>query len=159
MNIPDLVKKPPVMKMGAGSSRPKSAGTSAASVMVVFIVVLALTSLYFYTQSSSAKVQIKRLQAELADVRQNPGKAAREETMSLLQRVGKLIVLPEGEEPTVATVNDPERLKVQPFFAKAKQGDKVLIYTNTKKAILYDPVGNIIVEVAPVSFGQAGGPQ
>ncbi|MDO8560360.1 MAG: hypothetical protein Q7S23_05015 [bacterium] len=159
MNAPELMKKPSLMKMSPDPSRPKSAGKSSGPLMIVFIFIFALASLYFYSQWGAAKTKIRRLQAEISDVRQNPGKAAREETVSLLQRVGKLIVLPEGEEPTVATVNDPERLKVQPFFAKAKQGDKVLIYTNAKKAILYDPVANIIVEVAPVSFGQQGAAQ
>lgn len=83
----------------------------------------------------------------------NPQEAAQEETSKLLADVSKLIVLPEGEVPTVATVTDLEALKDQPFFAKAKQGHKVLIYTNAKKAILYDPVAHKIVEVAPINLG------
>ena len=39
------------------------------------------------------------------------------------------------------------------FFSKAKVGDKVIIYTNARKAILYDPVAGKIVEVAPVNIG------
>ena len=69
---------------------------------------------------------------------------------SLLEKVGKLIKLPDNETPTVATVSDLEKLKNQPFFAKAKIGDKVLLYTQNKKAILYDPVDNLIVEVGPL---------
>lgn len=77
------------------------------------------------------------------------------DTKSLLEKVGKLIVLPQGEEPTIATVTDVERLKSnQPFFAQAKNGDKVLIYSN--KAILYDPVADKIVEVATINFGTSG---
>src|SRR3989344_5484951 len=68
----------------------------------------------------------------------NPQKAAQEETRKLLADVSALIVLPEGENPTIATVTDPERLKEQPFFAKAKTGDKVLIYTNARNAVLYN---------------------
>ena len=64
-----------------------------------------------------------------------------------------MIVLPEDEIPTVATVSDPEKLKEQPFFSDAKKGDKVLIYANAKKAILYDPMANKIVTVAPINIG------
>ena len=55
----------------------------------------------------------------------------------------------------MATVSDLEKLKDQPFFAKAKIGDKVLIYTDAKKAILYDPVNDKIVEVAPINIGNS----
>lgn len=73
---------------------------------------------------------------------------------TIINKVSRLIVLPEGETPTIATVADPSKLKGQAFFANAKVGDKVLIYPNSKKAILYDPNQDIIVEVAPVNIGQ-----
>ena len=41
----------------------------------------------------------------------------------------------------------------------AKVGFKVLIYTQAKKAILYDPGANKIVEVAPVNIGDSANPQ
>jgi hypothetical protein len=93
--------------------------------------------------------------AQLNTLKSNPQKAAQQETKELVAAVGKLIVLPTDEEPTVATVADPSKLQDQPFFAKAKQGDRVLIYTNARKAILYDPVANKILEVAPVNIGNA----
>ncbi len=70
-----------------------------------------------------------------------------------MEAVGRLIVLPEDEVPTIATVTDLEALQGQPFFANAKLGDKVLIFAKAGKAILYDPVEQKIVEVAPVNLG------
>lgn len=81
---------------------------------------------------------------------QNPGKIE-EETEDLITAVGELIVLPEGEEPTIATVTDPSKLRDQVFFSNAKTGDKVLIYTKARKAILYDPKANKLLEVAPLT--------
>lgn len=72
----------------------------------------------------------------------------------LVADVGKLIALPKDEKPTVATVTDIEKVKDQPFFKNAKNGDKVLIYTNEKKAILYRPTENLIVEVGAVNINQ-----
>ena len=83
----------------------------------------------------------------------DPQQAAQAETAALLAKVGELILLPVDEQPTIATVADPEKLKDQPFFINAHQGDRVLIYTNARKAILYDPVAHKIIEVAPVSIG------
>ena len=74
-----------------------------------------------------------------------------DEDTAIIQKVGRLILLPE-ERPTVATVSNPEQLKDQPFFAHAKAGDKVLVYSIAKKVYLYDPVGNIIVNVAPLTI-------
>ncbi len=112
--------------------------------MIVIVVIVLLfgaigTAGYFYKQFS--------------DLKNNPNKAAQDELNATLTAVGKLIVLPAGEQPTMATVTDPEKLKDQPFFSQAKKGDKVLIYTNAKKAILYRPETNMIVEVAPLSIG------
>ena len=88
------------------------------------------------------------------DASGDPQKLAQRQTQDLVNQIGKIILLPTGETPTVATVSDLAPLKDQPFFANAKVGDKVLIYATAKKAFLYDPVANKIVEVAPVTDGQ-----
>ena len=88
----------------------------------------------------------------------DPGAVAREEAVRLVQEVGALIELPQGEVPTIATVSDVERLKEQPFFAKAKVGDKVLIFTNARKAILFSATSRKILEVAPLNIGNAATP-
>lgn len=72
----------------------------------------------------------------------------------VLEQVAGLMVLPQGETPTIATVTDLEKLRDQPFFVNAKEGYKVLIYTNARKAILYDPEHHKIVEVAPLNVGE-----
>jgi len=72
----------------------------------------------------------------------------------LVKEVGQLIELPK-ETPTVATITDENKLKDQAFFANAKNGDKVLIFTNSKKAILYRPSLKKIIEVAPINLGQS----
>lgn len=87
-------------------------------------------------------------------VLKDPKELEKLETKLLVEKVGKLIELPSEELPTVATVSDKEKLKPQPFFAKAQNGDKVLIYTKAKKAILYRPSTNKIVEVGPVNIGE-----
>ncbi len=76
------------------------------------------------------------------------------EIQKIIDEVGKLIILPQDEAPTVATVSDPEKLKNQPFFEKSQSGDKVLIYTKSAKAILWRPDTKQIVEVSPINIGQ-----
>jgi hypothetical protein len=90
---------------------------------------------------------------ELRKARQNPQIQSQKEVKNLVSRVGRIVVLPEGETPTVATVSDPEVLKKQSFFSMAEKDDKVLIYSESKKAILYRPSINKIIEMAPLSIG------
>lgn len=93
--------------------------------------------------------QVNELRDSL-DSKVNATKIA-EENKALLDRVGAVIILPDDETPTIATVSDLDKLKGQPFFAKAELGDKVLIYAKAKKAILYRPSTNKIVELAPLT--------
>jgi hypothetical protein len=110
-------------------------------VILSVIVVAIIFSVIFYIRSSSS---VNNPQASIA------------ETKNILDEVGKLIILPKDEMPIIATVTDLDKLKGQSFFANAKIGDKVLIYNKSEKAILYDPVLNKIVEIAPIntSFDQ-----
>jgi hypothetical protein len=79
---------------------------------------------------------------------------AQAEVDMLVTEVGKLLALPTDEKPTVATITDVEKLKEQVFFKNASNGDKVLIYTKSKKAILYRPSEKKIVEVGAVNINQ-----
>ena len=83
-----------------------------------------------------------------------PQEIAQQENQKIIDMVGKLVLLPEDETPTIATVTDPAKLKAeQAFFARAEDGDKVLIYTRALKAIMYRPRTNKIIEVAPLVIG------
>ena len=103
--------------------------------------VLSATNVYFYAQWVSIK--------------KDPNKTAVEENQKLIAHIGKLIILPEGESPTIATVSDPEKLKDQAFFANARRGDKLLLYPSSKKAFLYNPTYNKIVDIAPITIGSS----
>ena len=109
-----------------------------ANVLAVLLVIAVGTGLYFYQKATA-----------------DPQKTAQNELQDTVTAVGKLMVLPIDETPTLASVSDPEKLKDQPFFAQAMKGDKVLIYAVARKAILYSPTLNKIVEVAPINAGNA----
>jgi hypothetical protein len=113
-------------------------------IVAVLLILAALPSYYYYSQ-------YKKTQALL----QNPGAQATAQAKVLINEVGQLMLLPTDEQPTIATVSDVTKLMDQPFFANAKNGDKVLIYTQTKKAILYRESINKIIEVAPVNLGSS----
>lgn len=90
------------------------------------------------------------------DITKNPPsseQAQKEETQKIVEKVSRLYgSLPKDEEPTVAKVQDKEKLKDQPFFDKAEKDDITLIYPNAKLAILYRPSTNQLINVSSVSI-------
>lgn len=107
--------------------------------MLLMIVILVGVAVNFYFKAKNIQIGSQTTTAN--------------EVQRIIDEVSKLIVLPNDEIPTMATIQDPTKLRSQPFFANAKEGDKVLIYTKAGKAILYDPIKKIIIEVAPLNNG------
>lgn len=69
----------------------------------------------------------------------------------LLERLSKLTDIPELEVPTIATVTNANMVRNQLFFKEALNRDKVVIYKESKKAILYRPSTDKIISVAPIN--------
>ena len=125
------------------SKESKKNGVSLKYVLIVLglvIIVLGAISGYFYVQYQNLK--------------KNPNQITKAENDALVEEVGKIYALPKDETPTIATVIDKEKLKDQPFFANAQNGDKILIYTKSKKAIIYRPKEKVIVNAGPIALDQ-----
>lgn len=85
---------------------------------------------------------------------QNPQEKAKQETEIIAEKIRKLMDLPKDDEPVLATVQDKDLLtKEQSFFEGAENGDVVLIFPKSAKAILYSPKRNVIVNAGPVVSG------
>lgn len=69
----------------------------------------------------------------------------------VIEKVGRLYLTPEGEEPTVAQIQDKEKLKDQQFFDKAVNGDYLLIFGDSQFALIYREDVDKIVNVGPIS--------
>jgi hypothetical protein len=104
---------------------------------LVLVAAAVVPSVYFYRQYAAMKKEVA-------------AQTKSEDPKALIARVARHILLPAGEEPTVMTVTDKEKLSGQVFFINAKNGDKVLIYEKAKKAFLYDPIADIVIEVGPI---------
>jgi hypothetical protein len=82
----------------------------------------------------------------------NPSVATKETTDRLKKAVGKLYDIPKDEEPTIAQVQDKDKLKDQAFFAKAEKNDYILIFTKAKLAILYRETADKLINVGPITI-------
>lgn len=90
--------------------------------------------------------------AKYQEIKGSPSIMAQKETEKLIAVIGKLIELPKGEIPTVATITDKEKLSNELFFLPGENGDKLLAYNNAKIAVLYRPTTNKIINVAPITI-------
>lgn len=99
---------------------------------IILIIGSTGAAVYFYYQYSKVKASLNTsTQSQIKDV---------------LNKVGKFIDLPNDEDPSIATITDVSKLKGQPFFVKARNGDMVIVYNKAKRAILYRPSENKIID-------------
>ncbi len=104
-------------------------------VSVVIIAVLVGSMFYFHWFGIGLSAQ-QRAQIELK---------------TAVTAVGKLILLPKDETPVLAKITNAKKLATQqPFFTNAKDGDELLIFQKSARAIIYSPSRNIIVNVGPI---------
>lgn len=115
--------------------------------IVLLVVLSGVVSIVMLSRENN------QLRNEIQGMKEDPSILAKEETTKIVDLVSKLVLLPTGEEPVLATVTDKEKLADQPAFAKAENGDKILIYSLAQKAFIYNPTKNIIVDVVPVNMG------
>ncbi len=108
-------------------------------MMIGLLVALSLGGYFYY---------------KLHKLEENSNTVAQKEAKDLLSQVAKIYLIPTGEEPTVATVSDPLKLRDQAFFANAQKDDKVLMFSTAGKAVLYRPSINKIIETAPFNISK-----
>lgn len=84
----------------------------------------------------------------------NESKSPDDEKKSILDTLAKFIELP-SDEPVIMTISDIEKLKDNPFFANAKNEDKVIVFKDSKRAMLFRPSTNKLVEMQTVSLDES----
>lgn len=92
-----------------------------------------------------------QIQSQFSNSPERQQELARQEVQAIVDKVGEIMILPTNEFPQMATVDNAAELsKTQAFFASVENGDKVLIYLQDQKAIIYRPSTDKIVNVGPV---------
>ena len=112
-------------------------------LIILAILVLVFSGIYYLWQSRNA--------VSFLNQAGNNSSSSQTEVKQAVEKVGKLILLPT-ETPVMAKVTDPAKLSGQVFFKHASAGDIILMYKGAKEAILYDPVKNLIINVAPLNL-------
>ena len=101
-------------------------------------------TVHFFTKTGETKKVLGQQNDQ--NQSQAPLEVSNDEAQTLYDIVNKIILLPD-EKPKISTVNGVDKLKQEPFFRNARNGDKVLVFEENKKAILYNPTEHRIIEV------------
>lgn len=117
-----------------------------ASIILALLLIAIPLSLFIYSRNQNPQSVLGNKTAQTS------------ETQEIIEAVGRLVELPSDEVPTVASVTDVNKLADQPFFAKAQNGDKVLVYSKAGKVIIYRPSTNKVVEIAPIQTAPSASP-
>lgn len=104
------------------------------------LLISVISAGYFYKKYSDLKKDPKSAQVE-------KNKA---ETARVLDKVKLAILVTETEAPTVARVEDPDKLKTsnQEFYKNIQKGDYLVIFP--KRAIVFRESNNQIINIAPI---------
>ena len=117
----------------------------------VLVVIIIMTIGLFVWAEQNRRDTARRLEETSAQLKemQDASQASGEDVANeVLEKVVLLIDIPMDPKPTVATINDIDRLKeANPFFEAAKNGDYLILTGN--RAVLYDSERNIVLDVAP----------
>jgi hypothetical protein len=112
-------------------------------VTIIVLVVLVL--------AAAAFIVVRR-----QSVNWNDDKLTTAEQKILITKIGNLIALPDEAQPVFALVTDAEKLRTeQAFYANVQNGDILLVLPTTRKAIIYSPSADKLVNVGPFVVNQA----
>jgi hypothetical protein len=118
-------------------------------LLAILIIIIIALGVY------SALDQLGYVKAMKMALQYQKQTALNKEDKAILNKLKKMIVLPEDVTPTMALISDVDALKKQQpgFFANAKNGDRLIIYSD--QAIIFDAKAGKIVKVGAVQFTQA----
>lgn len=110
-------------------------------ILIIILVLVLLVIGYFVFKPNAASYGEQLNEKEVSEIVSN---------------VQKLIVVPEDDQPLVATiVNADELIAQQPFYQNVKNGDVLIIYPTVQKAILFNPDDNILINVGPLQVNES----
>ena len=80
---------------------------------------------------------------------------AQNDPVKLAAHIGKFLELPPDEAPTLATVKDIEKLRGQSFFEQTQDGDQILVYAKSGKAVVYRPSTKKVIKYMPINLADS----
>lgn len=134
-------------------SSSKSAASRTRPLAALAVIGLVVLLVVIDMRRRNAEAQLAQLSVRLDQLNGGNQGENQEAAKRIVDQVRKLYSIPEGVEPTVATIVDVNQLRERnAFYNKAKNGDYLIVTTD--RAILFDAQQNRILDVVPVQIEQ-----
>ena len=124
--------------------------------LILIVGIIAALALFIWAeqQRRSTESRLEQTETQLEEIRRSTQRGGEELAQEVLSKVRSHMVISEEPVPTVATIVDIDRLRESSdFYTPAENGDHLII--TEKRAILYDPETDTILDVVPVRINTA----
>lgn len=118
------------------------------SILIIVVLVALAGAAFLYVQYQNTAKELKKVKSQVSTQAGVAGK--QDEAKKYVTEIGKIVRLPD-ETPSIATITDVSKLKDQPFFKDANNGDVLLVFSKSGKVILYDPANKKIVDMTTLT--------
>lgn len=153
LTIPGGSTGKPALNKAIKAPRKRRGGLLNVLLLIGIIVTISLF-IWAEQQRREAQQKLRQTATELEELRKSAETSGQEVADQVLTKLRTHMDIPADPQPTVATIVDADALKkANDFYAPAQNGDNLII-TN-KRAILYDPKRDIILDVVPVTIDQS----
>ena len=135
-------------------TQPAPRRSKAGRLSLLAIVALVILLVVIDLRRRAVEQQLAQMSVRLEQLNGGNQQENREAAQRVINQLRRVYSLPEGVEPTVATIVDVEALRQRnAFYNKAKNGDYLIVTTD--RAILFDAKRNVILDVVPVQIQPA----
>lgn len=132
-----------------------STGRKNTSLVKTVLAVVLIGSLaangWLLWQYTEQRDEIAQANETIELFKSDPESAQRLTTQEYVDKVGRIYDLPD-ESPEVAIVQDKNNLEDNEFFARAENGDVLLIYPGAELVILYRPSTDRLVNTSNLTI-------
>lgn len=151
--MPDMA--PRTVSAPPKAAQPARRGRSGIFNLLLIIGIIAAIALFAWAeqQRRATENRLEQTKQELEEVKKSTRAGGEELAKRVLEKLRTHMEVPVEPAPTVATIVDIERLReANEFYKPAENGDHLII--TDRRAILYDPDRDIILDVVPVVIDQ-----
>lgn len=130
--------------------------TKISRILIVTSTLIFLSAVVLLTIATSRSLERQTEMTKLIGLAEAQGgdMTVARQLFDTMQKVGKLTKLPTDETPVFATIGDISKLKTQPAFKEAINGDLILLYQKSQWVYIYRPSINKIVSQGPFALPQ-----